>query len=619
VNRNTFNPEHGRSVDAEDERQEAREIKAMNANLVRSHLPPTPEFSRACDELGLLVITELTNWHDPIIDTPIARNIAYEIVTTYQNHPSVILWANGNENGFNLETDELFHLYDLQDRPVIHPWSLFEGIDTLHYPKYVDLLRKLRGPNVYLPTEFLHGLYDGGHGAGLEDYWREIRRSPFGAGGVLWCWKDDAIRRTDLNRRLDTYGNKSADGIVGPHREKEASYFTVREIWSPVQIPTKALPTNFNGSLPVENRHAEISLHECQLHWRLVSFPGPFARSDSPHVQHEGRLSGPAIPPGATGQLSLPLPGDWSSSDALELTAFNPQGELLMTWSWPIEHEETASETRNVSVQQDRQNPFKVRQGDVSWTFSSETGQLLSCDVNGTDSGLGKGPVLYAGTLQGPLDFPSSWAAKATKTGDSVVIDAKSRNTGATIRWTLGPDGRAILEYDYPAIKEAVAYCAVGFDFAESNVVAKSWLGKGPHRVWGNRIPGPIFGRWNNAYNDNVTGQDWGVPEFKGIFDDVKWMRLDLKSGHSILLSPALPNASIGVLRPRNAAGEININTDAGPVRAWWHYPVSGNLHVFHKLPGVGTKFSTADQLGPQGEPVAIPKDISGKITLAVH
>lgn len=64
------------------------------------------------------------NWtRKRTVETPIARNIVYELVSLYQNHPSVILWANGNENGFNLEVDDLYHLYDLQDRPIFKDQS----------------------------------------------------------------------------------------------------------------------------------------------------------------------------------------------------------------------------------------------------------------------------------------------------------------------------------------------------------------------------------------------------------------------------------------------------------------------------------------------------------------
>mgnify|MGYP000019417576 CR=1 FL=1 len=42
-----------------------------------------------------------------------------------------------------------------------------------------------------MPTEFLHGLYDGGHGAGLNDYWKLMFESPLGAGGFLWALVDE--------------------------------------------------------------------------------------------------------------------------------------------------------------------------------------------------------------------------------------------------------------------------------------------------------------------------------------------------------------------------------------------------------------------------------------------
>jgi beta-galactosidase/beta-glucuronidase len=161
VNRNGLHVDTARAIDPEEAWSDARLIKAMNANLVRSHLPPTKAFMDACDHLGLLFMTELTTWQKPAMDTPIARNLAYELVTTYHNHPSYIMWANGNEGGFNKEVDELYSLYDLQDRPVIHPWALFDGVDAMHYPSYRHLDSALQRPFVLLPTEFLHGLYDG--------------------------------------------------------------------------------------------------------------------------------------------------------------------------------------------------------------------------------------------------------------------------------------------------------------------------------------------------------------------------------------------------------------------------------------------------------------------------
>ncbi len=614
VNRNVFDPKHGRAIDAEEVWNEARMIKAMNVNLVRSHLPPTFEFMRACDELGMMVITELTNWHDPYIDTPIARNIAYELVTRYQNHPSVILWANGNENGFNLEIDELYHLYDLQDRPVIHPWTYFEGIDTLHYPNYAKLLEKLAGASVYLPTEFLHGLYDGGHGAGMEDYWAAIRASDIGAGGVLWCWADAALSRTDLDGKLDTSGNRSADGVVGPYGEKEASYFSVREIWSPIQIDLKSMPVDFKGVLPIENRYLETPLSECSFSWKLVDVPS--REEGRSIIRTEGSLVGPNIKPGRSGSLKLALPKDWKTSDVLELSAVSRDGVEVMQWSWAIHEAALEVEAALMYPKYKDGSRFIVESGDAIWEFSPDTGKLLRTSTGSQDAGLTAGPNLYLGNADGPIDLSTDWDASSSKEGGSIVIESIS-GRGSSFTWTFAPNGVVRLDYAFVPVDSEVFYAAVGFDLDEGLVEGKRWLGKGPHRVWGNRMIGPQVGLWENEYNNVVTGQNWGQTEFKGIFSDVSWMNIDLNSGASLEID-AGGEAELGILRPEFAEGVLNKNTFAGPVHSWWHYPQEGGLHLFHKLPGVGTKFANAEDLGPQGSPSVLSGLLEGSVVFGI-
>ena len=60
--------------------------------------------------------------------------------------------------------------------------------------------------------------------------------NPRCAGGFLWDLMDQAVVRTDKNGILDPVGNCGSDGIVGPHMEKEVSFYTIREVWSPIQI-----------------------------------------------------------------------------------------------------------------------------------------------------------------------------------------------------------------------------------------------------------------------------------------------------------------------------------------------------------------------------------------------
>jgi hypothetical protein len=613
VNRNGLHADTARAIDPEEAWNDARLIKAMNANLVRSHLPPSRVFMDACDRLGLLFMTELTTWQRPAIDTPVARNLAYDLVTTCHNHPSCLMWANGNEGGFNKEVDELYALYDLQDRPVIHPWAFYDGVDALHYPGYEDFARALDRPFVVFPTEFLHGLYDGGHGAGLADYWNLIKKSPVAAGGVLWCWADAGVARTDKDGFIDTAGNYSADGIVGPRREREASYFTIREIWSPVQIPLEKIPSGFDGTLAVENDYVFSTLDRCRLEWQLVRYGSSPAENAKAAVSAAGSFSLPAIEPGGKGSVHLPLPEDWQANDTLAVKVSGSDGRELMQWSWPL-RSDAAEVPLTAKAGVEQTGAMSFRAGDVDWSFDPQTGQLIACVVDGKETGLGNGPVLYAGTKEGALKHTGTWTVETSRVEDAVVITSSYSKSGSKFSWTLYPDGRAGLDYAFAPMDEALTYCAVGFDLPEGNVAAKRWLGDGPYRIWANRRQGPQFGLWENNHNDTIPGVTWDYPAFKGVFGNVDWLALKLKSGSSLLFQPA-GLADVGVLRPSNEKDlEREKGGSGGPRTATWNYPESGGLFLFHKVPAVGTKFRGAAGLGPQSQPQRLDGPITGRV-----
>jgi hypothetical protein len=174
-----------------------------------------------------------------------------------------------------------------------------------------------------MPTEFLHGLYDGGHAAGLDDFWKLMGEKPHAAGGFLWVWADEGIVRTDEGGRIDVRRDLGPDGIVGPHGEKEGSFSAVKDIWSPVQIPLGVLPGDFKGALPVRNRYDHLSLNTVTFEWRLVKYAAPGALMFHRQLVAHGRVSGPDLAAKSDGELQLPLPGDWRESDVLQLTAFD--------------------------------------------------------------------------------------------------------------------------------------------------------------------------------------------------------------------------------------------------------------------------------------------------------
>lgn len=70
--------------------------------------------------LVCFVLDELTGWQKAY-DTVVGRKLVKELVIRDVNHPSIIIWDNGNEGGWNRALDGDYDLYDPQKRFVMHP------------------------------------------------------------------------------------------------------------------------------------------------------------------------------------------------------------------------------------------------------------------------------------------------------------------------------------------------------------------------------------------------------------------------------------------------------------------------------------------------------------------
>ncbi|HOS71252.1 MAG TPA: glycoside hydrolase family 2 TIM barrel-domain containing protein [Bacteroidales bacterium] len=308
-------------------------MKDMNVNAVRmTHYPPDKHFLEVCDSLGLFVINELSGWQ-AYYDTGPGRKLVRELVERDVNHPCIILWANGNERGFNPELREEFAKYDPQKRLVIEPISNFNGMDTKHYIPYnYGVSTFFNGRDIFFPTEWLHGCYDGGSGAGLDDYWNLMLSNPLSAGGFLWLFADEGVVRTDRKDSIDTAGNQAPDGIVGPYREKEGSWFTVRDVWSPLWLERKIITPEFDGRLKIENRFLYTSLDKCRLSYYLIKFSDSFPVSVTQSEKQQ--IDIPPLRPGQRDQVQLSLQAGWNDYDAIRIDAEDPSGRLINSWSF---------------------------------------------------------------------------------------------------------------------------------------------------------------------------------------------------------------------------------------------------------------------------------------------
>jgi hypothetical protein len=53
--------------------------------------------------------------------------------------------------------------------------------------------------------------------------------------------------------------------------------------------------------------------------------------------------------------------------------------------------------------------PMRFKAAGTDWSFDPATGRLLRCAVDGKETGLGNGPVLYAGTEKGAISNEGAW------------------------------------------------------------------------------------------------------------------------------------------------------------------------------------------------------------------
>ena len=604
VNRHSFRPESGRTLSKAKNIEDVLLMKGMNMNSVRlSHYPADPEFLEACDSLGLYVMDELGGWHGKY-DTPTGVRLIEGMIERDVNHPSIIWWSNGNEKGWNIELDGEFHKYDPQKRPVIHPQGNFSGFETMHYRSYGESQNYMRLPEIFMPTEFLHGLYDGGHGAGLYDYWEMMRKHPRCIGGFLWVLADEGVKRVDMDGFIDNQGNFGADGIVGPHHEKEGSYYTIKQLWSPVQVMNTAIDRNFDGKLSVENRYDYLNLNTCRFIWQQVKFPSVTdASNTTTRILKQGEVQGSDVAAHGVGVVDIKtsiLP----EADALFLTVIDKYGHELWRWTFPVD--KLNRETEQFSASSGRASYTETEKGITvkangrTFVFSKKDGQLKDVSVNNRKISFANGPrFIGARRADRSLDQFYNHDDEKAKAKDRTYseftdaavftkLDVKKEGGNLILtanyklgnldkaQWTIHPDGMATLDYTYN-FSGVVDLMGICFDYPEEQVLSKRWLGAGPYRVWQNRIHGTQYDIWENDYNDPIPGETFTYPEFKGYFGSVSWMSIRTKEG-TISLRNETPDSYIGVYQPRD-----------GRDRLLYTLPESG-ISVLNVIPPVRNK-----------------------------
>lgn len=608
INRHSFHPDGGRTTNKEISLQDGKLIKEMNMNAVRFHYAPDKHFMDVCDSLGIFVVSELAGWQNAY-GTEVGSKLLKSLVTRDVNHPSIILWSNGNEGGFNYDLNPLYGQYDPQKRHVIHAWADFDNLDTHHYPTYLTgVARFVNGYKVFMPTEFQHGMYDQGHGAGLEDFWNWYTEHPLFAGGFMWDFSDNAVKRTDKGGILDSDGSNGTDGILGPYRQKEGSFYTVRDIWAPIQFEPLFITPSFKGEFIVRNDYLFSNLNTCRMEYKVWSASSPLNENSERKIIASGSVNLPAIDPREAGKARMKLPANFFEGDILEMKAWDQHDNEINTWTWPIHYagEYTQKQLKQImqtgkaSISQSGDR-LTLSASDVSVTFNTQDG--LITEVKNEDSAISfnNGPI--------PVGMKARLKeVKFREEGNNAIFTAYYLGAVDSIRWEMTPAGllsmhavtlnnaRAGVGFDEAVFEDKITNFGFTFSYPEERVKGMEWLGRGPYRVWRNRIRGANYGIWNKDYNNTITGANFEnlvYPEFKGYHGNLYWSTLNTSESPFTIYSES-DGVFMRVFTPEEPA-DNKTNWSANPA-----FP-EGDISFLYEIPAIRC-FKPVSQQGPKSQ-----------------
>ncbi|MCA1758229.1 MAG: hypothetical protein LC658_00530, partial [Bacteroidales bacterium] len=111
------------------------------------------------------------------------------------------------------------------------------------------------------------------------------------------------------------------------------------------------------------------------------------------------------------------------------------------------------------------------------------------------------------------------------------IFAITTNNYPEKMTWTLYKNGWLKLETS-PLHKwfREVDFIGISFNYPEVKCTGIKWMGRGPYRVWKNRLKGSNFGVWEKAYNNTAAGETFNnlvYPEFKGYHGNLYWATLE--------------------------------------------------------------------------------------------
>lgn len=582
ANRHEMWPDVGHAITEAQMIRDLEVLKQGNCNHVRTcHYSDDPRWYELCDEYGIWLVAEANvecHGYDGRFDNEprmraqiIDRNVAN--VENFKNHPSVIIWSLGNENGGRGANfiDAMNAVKAIDPTRPVHYERFGRGagnpadFDGQMYNTPEGFAQIARDKNLTKPfyiCEYAHAMFNSM--GSLDEYSDVFDQNPEIAGGAIWEWQDQALwNRRDPKHPILAYGGGFGDkpndhyfihkGVVAADRSPKPHYPEMKRAYQWIGIEPADLAT---GKIKIRNKYQFIPLAGFTGSWSLTE--------DGREVQH-GTLTVPVLEPQKDAAITVPFkniipkPGaEYFLRVAFSLAQdekWAPKGYELAAAQFKLPVVVPALQkigfTGTVLSQPLKEDAktATVTAGGVVVVFDKTSGAISRLERNGVNLlAAGGGPRLHLWRC--PHRNDDMWAyndwnkygltdlkfsLSEMKTSDAgngavrvvVVTRGEGKNGFAvthTATYTITGDGSIAVDNDVKFDGPRIPLARIGVRMLlDQRLDQLTLFGRGPMENYADRKSGFDVGLYTVGINDQYA---YEKPMERGNHEDVRWASL---------------------------------------------------------------------------------------------
>jgi len=564
-------------------------LKQGNCNHVRTcHYSDDPRWYELCDEWGIWLVAEANvECHgysgrfdnEPLMkEAIISRNVAN--VENFKNHPSVIIWSMGNENGGRGQNfiDAMAVIKKIDPTRYVHYQCFGIGeknpsdMDSEMYTG-VEKLEKVAQDNTYTKPfylcEYAHAMFNSMGSIG--EYNDLFDKYPTLLGGAIWEWEDQGIyNNRDPKHPIIAYGGGFGEfpndhyfihkGVVFSDRTPKPHYPEMKKAYQWIGITPEDLT---KGIFKIRNKYQFIPLDGYSASWTL---------SENGKDVANGKIMLPKLLPMAEGIVKVAYGNIKQKAGAEYFIRFSFTQNKDELWAkkgfevataqfkigedfWTAYNVSANSAVKTpITLLQDAKE-FTVKGNDFSIVFDKTSGTFTRIAQGNTNLLTNNGgPRLHL--WRAPHQKDDMWAApdwnknglKELKWTVSELTATQVDPSTVQINVKLKGDGKAGFFVNHDAVYTIKGDGSISADnkVSSSNpqlVVGRmgvrlmldkqldrlSYFGRGPMENYSDRKRGFDVGLYKSSVKDQQTPYE--KPMDCGNHEDVRWAELAAASG----------------------------------------------------------------------------------------